>query len=165
MKRKMTDTYCIIGLGRFGSAVATFLAENGCEVMVIDKNEAKVRSMRKYTDMGFVTDDLSVENLREMGVGNCTTCIICIGEKLDVNMLAALNAITLGVGRVIAKAVTEEHGMLLEKIGVESIFPEREMGIRLLAEETGDTYGRTVIFYPENGDYVIRTVGKPEKVI
>ena len=41
----------------------------------------------------------------------------------------------------------------------------REMGIRLLAEDTGDTYGRTVIFYPESGDYVIKTVGKAEKTI
>ncbi len=41
----------------------------------------------------------------------------------------------------------------------------REMGIRLLAEDTGDTYGRTVVFYPESGDYVIKTVGKSEKTI
>ena len=41
----------------------------------------------------------------------------------------------------------------------------KEFGIRILAEDTGDSYGRTVIFYPESGDFVIRAVGKPEKVI
>lgn len=41
----------------------------------------------------------------------------------------------------------------------------KELKIPILAEETGDTYGRTVIFYPESGDFVIRAVGKPEKVI
>ncbi len=41
----------------------------------------------------------------------------------------------------------------------------RELRIPILAEETGANYGRTVIFYPENGDFVIRAVGKPEKVV
>lgn len=40
-----------------------------------------------------------------------------------------------------------------------------ELGIPILAEDTGSNYGRTVIFYPETGDYVIKAVGKPEKVI
>lgn len=41
----------------------------------------------------------------------------------------------------------------------------KKLQIPVLAEDTGETYGRTVIFYPETGDYVIRAVGKPEKVI
>ncbi len=41
----------------------------------------------------------------------------------------------------------------------------QELGIPLLAEDTGLNFGRTVIFYPENGDFVIRAVGKDEKVI
>ncbi len=41
----------------------------------------------------------------------------------------------------------------------------KELGIPILAQDTGDSYGRTVIFYPENGDFVIRAVGKPEKTI
>ncbi len=55
------------------------------------------------------------------------------------------------------------------KVGARNVIAVKkklqELGIRLLAEDTGDTYGRTVIFYPETGDYVIKTVGKPEKVI
>lgn len=40
-----------------------------------------------------------------------------------------------------------------------------ELRIKILAEDTGDSYGRTVIFYPETGDFVIRAVGKPDKII
>lgn len=40
-----------------------------------------------------------------------------------------------------------------------------ELKIPILAEDTGENFGRTVIFYPETGDYVIRTAGKPERVI
>ena len=41
----------------------------------------------------------------------------------------------------------------------------KELGIPVLAKDTGDSYGRTVIFYPETGDYVIKAVGKPEKTL
>lgn len=41
----------------------------------------------------------------------------------------------------------------------------KELSIPILAEDTGDSYGRTVIFYPETGDYVIRAVGKEERII
>lgn len=142
MKRKTKgeqEIYCVIGLGRFGSACAKYLAEAGCELMVIDNEEPKVREMRKYTDMAFVAQDLSVENLREMGVQNCSTAIIGIGEHIDVSVLTALHVINLGVKRVIAKAVSAEHGELLEKIGAESIFPERDMAIRLGKKLTTNT--------------------------
>jgi CheY-like chemotaxis protein len=49
--------------------------------------------------------------------------------------------------------------------GVELAKKLKELNIPVLAQDTGDSYGRTVIFYPENGNYVIRAVGKPEKTI
>ena len=49
--------------------------------------------------------------------------------------------------------------------GVELAKKLKELNIPVLAQDTGDSYGRTVIFYPENGNYVIRAVGKPEKII
>lgn len=141
MKKNKSEQqiYCVIGLGRFGSACAEYLAEAGCELLVIDANEGKVREMRKYTDMAFVSSDLSAANLRDMGVSNCSTVIIGIGEHIDVNVLTALHVKNLGVPRVIAKAVSAEHGELLEKIGVESIFPERDMAIRLGKKLTTNT--------------------------
>lgn len=57
----------------------------------------------------------------------------------------------------------------LVRVGERNVAASKEklkaLKIPILAEETGDSYGRTVIFYPETGDYVIRAVGKPEKVI
>ena len=41
----------------------------------------------------------------------------------------------------------------------------KALGIPILAEDTGENFGRTVIFYPETGDYVIRAVGKAERTI
>ena len=41
----------------------------------------------------------------------------------------------------------------------------KELNIRVIAQDTGNNYGRTVIFYPETGDYVIRAVEKKKKTI
>jgi trk system potassium uptake protein TrkA len=67
----------------------------------------------------------------QAGIQNCETVIICIGEKVDVSILTTLNVISMGVPRVIAKAISLEQGKILEKIGAEVIYPEHDMAIRL----------------------------------
>ncbi len=130
-QRKKTATIGVIGLGRFGMALAKRLCELGEEVLVIDASEAKVKEMRAYTEFAFVCDNLEKETLEEAGIADCEVVIVCIGEKIDVCILAALNVVSLGVPKVIAKAISDEQGYILEKIGVEVIFPERDMALRL----------------------------------
>lgn len=125
------SAYGIIGLGRFGSALAQTLAEAGKEVIVADKDENRVRELRTYTEYAFVADSLSTEALREIGIQNCGTVIICIGEKLDVSILTTMRVIELGVPRVISKALSAEQGAILEKLGAEVVYPERDMALRL----------------------------------
>ena len=81
MKNMKHTTFGVIGLGRFGTALAKSLAEAGKEVIVVDCNESKVRELRHYTEHAFVAEDLSKETLEDMGIQNCDTVIICIGEK------------------------------------------------------------------------------------
>ena len=61
MKKKLETAYGVIGLGRFGEVLAMMLAKSGNEVIVVDKEEKKVKEMRQYTDCAFVTDDLSAD--------------------------------------------------------------------------------------------------------
>lgn len=121
----------IIGLGRFGYSLATTLAEAKREVLVLDSSESKIKQIRHLTDNAFVVSDLTKEALEEAGIQNCETVIICIGEKIDVSILTTLNVISMGVPRVIAKAISIEQGNILEKIGAEVIYPEHDMAIRL----------------------------------
>lgn len=131
MKKTQKLTYGIIGLGRFGMSLALTLAEAECDVIVMDREESSIRKMRNYTDYAFVTDDLSMDALREAGIHNCDVVIICIGEKVDVSVLTTMSVIEMGVPRVIAKALTPEQGAVLKKLGAEVVYPERDMALRL----------------------------------
>ena len=99
--------------------------------MIIDSSEAKVRELRQYTEHAFVAHDLGRETLEEAGIQNCDTVVVCIGEKIDTSILTTLNVVSLGVPNVIAKAISEDQGAVLEKIGAEVIYPERDMALRL----------------------------------
>lgn len=131
MKKNANSTFGIIGLGRFGTALAITLAEAGKEVIVVDQNEEKVKAMRQYTEYAFVCDNLSKATLSEVGIQNCDTVIVCIGSRIDTSILTTLNVVSLGVPHVISKATSQDQGAVLEKIGAEVVYPERDMAIRL----------------------------------
>lgn len=130
-KNKSAISYGIIGLGRFGTALAKTLAEAGAEVIVIDNNESKVKELRRYTENAFVAGKLTKEVLEEIGIQNCDTVVVCIGEKIDTSILTTLNVVSLGVPTVIAKAISPDQGAVLEKIGAQVVYPESDMAIRL----------------------------------
>ena len=123
MKKKLDAAYGVIGLGRFGEALATMLAQSGNEVIAVDKDEKKIREIRQYTDCA--------DTLKEIGIQNCDVVIICIGEQVDVSVLTTMSVIEMGVPRVIAKALSPEQGAVLEKLGAEVVYPERDMALRL----------------------------------
>lgn len=130
-KKKDSSIFGIIGLGRFGTALAITLAEAGKEVIVVDQIEEKVKAMRQYTEYAFVCENLSKETLSEVGIQNCDTVVVCIGSKIDTSILTTLNVVSLGVPHVISKATSQDQGAVLEKIGAEVVYPERDMATRL----------------------------------
>lgn len=129
--KKEKSTYAILGLGRFGYALAMELALAGADLIVLDRDEDKVRELREYTENAFVVRDLDKKTLLETGVQNSDIAVVCIGEHLDTSILTTLNLVSLGVKRVIAKSTSVEHGEILSKLGAEVVYPERDMAIRL----------------------------------
>lgn len=115
MKHNTSTSFGVIGLGRFGSALAQSLAQSGKEVIVVDCKEEKVRELRQYTEYAYVAETLTKETLEEIGIQNCDTVIVCIGEKIDTSILTTLNVVSLGVPHVIAKAISRDQGAVLEK--------------------------------------------------
>lgn len=131
MNHKSTIEFGIIGMGRFGSALAQTLLEGGRDVLIIDNNESNLKHVRNLTENVFIVGELNKESLEETGIQNCKTVIVCIGSRMEASILTTLNLINMGVPRVISKAVSYEHGCVLEKIGAEVVYPERDMGVRL----------------------------------
>ncbi len=135
-KSKSALTFGIIGLGRFGMALAAELSRNGCEILALDKDPDKIREVRAYTEHAFITTSLSKEALTEAGIQNCDVVIVGIGELLDVSILTTLTVVSLGIKRVIAKATSPEQGEVLSKLGAEVIFAEQDMAVRLAKKLT-----------------------------
>ena len=156
---KKEKLYAVIGLGRFGFALAKRLAESGKDLIVIDKSETVINDAVAFTDNAYLMADLSKENLRNVGIQNCDTVIIGIGGNLAVSILTSMIVLQLGVPHVIAKALTEEQGSVLEKIGAEVIYPEREMGIRLANRLLAP---RVMEYIALNDDISITEISIPE---
>ena len=130
-QHKSIIEFGIIGLGRFGYALTKTLAEAGKEILAIDTIENRVKQVRNFTESAFVVGELDKETLEDSGIQNCGTVIVCIGDSIDISVLTTLNVISMGVPRVIARAMSYEQGLILEKIGAEVIYPENDMAIRL----------------------------------
>ncbi|MFD0676590.1 MULTISPECIES: potassium channel family protein [unclassified Paenibacillus] len=129
MKRSQ---YAVIGLGRFGSSLAKELIELGYEVLGIDKDEEAVDEMSEKLTHVVVADSTDEEVLRSLGIRNIDCAIVAIGDDIQSSILTAILLKDIGVKQVVAKALSELHGKVLQKIGVDRvIYPERDMGIRV----------------------------------
>lgn len=129
MKKKMV---CVIGLGRFGRSVASTLAHLGHEVLGIDTKETLVDEVKDIITQAIVADAREERVMEAVGISNFDTAVVAIGDDIQASILVTLMLKEQGVKRVIAKAVNEVHGKVLEKVGADQIvYPEREMGEKI----------------------------------
>ncbi|MCP3774742.1 TrkA family potassium uptake protein [Paenibacillus sp. MZ04-78.2] len=129
MKRSQ---YAVIGLGRFGSSLAKELIKLGYEVLGIDKDEEAVEEMSDELTHVVVADATDEDVIRSLGIRNFDCVVVSIGNDIQASILTAILLKDSGVGMVVAKALSELHGKVLQKIGVDRvIYPERDMGIRV----------------------------------
>ncbi len=125
-------TFLVIGLGRFGTAVATELCALGNEVLVMDTEEALVQAAAPQVTHAVTADGRDPEVLRELAARNFDCAIVAVGSDIGTSALITLNLKELGVEKVVAKAASHTHRKVLEKIGADRVvFPEYEMGVKL----------------------------------
>ena len=130
-KKSEKHIYGIIGMGRFGTALAEELSAAGADMIILDKDEERIDYAKELTENTYIVKNLEKKTLLETGMHNCDIVALCIGEQIDVSILTTLNLISIGVPKVIAKASSAEHGDILEKLGAEVVYPERDMALRL----------------------------------
>ncbi len=124
--------FAVIGLGSFGSYLARTLYEKGHEVLVIDKDKDKVEEARDFSTQAVWMDSADKEGLQALGVQDMDVVVVSLGPEMESSILTVLYLHELGVKRILAKALSADHGKILEAIGAtEVIYPERDMAIRL----------------------------------
>jgi trk system potassium uptake protein TrkA len=128
----MKKQIVVIGLGQFGTSLATTLACLGHDVLALDRNEKEVQNVASQVTHAVQVDATNEALLKELGVGNFDIAIVGIGSRIESSVLATILVKKLGVPYVIARADSELHGSILEKIGADRVvYPECEMGVRV----------------------------------
>ena len=128
----MKKQYAVLGLGMFGTSIALELERLGCEVIAVDDSMEKVQAVADDVSYAMCADIRDLEVMRSLGARNLDGAVIAVGENLETSILATIQAKEMGIPRVIAKAQSDMHEMILRKIGADVIIhPEKEMGSRI----------------------------------
>ncbi len=123
--------FAIIGLGSFGSNVAKTLYEHRHEVLAIDKDKAKVEAAKSFSSHAVLMDSAEMENLAGVGIREMDVVVVSLGPEMEASILTVLHLHELGLKRIVAKALNEDHAKILEAVGAtEVIYPEKDMAIR-----------------------------------
>ena len=129
---KTKKTYAVFGLGRYGTAVAKELVDNGMEVIAIDSEQKIVNDVAAYLPVCKCADVTDAEVISRLGIGNIDTVIVCMASNLEASVMAVTLCKEAGVKTVIAKCANEMQQKILLRVGADQVvFPENESGIRL----------------------------------
>lgn len=132
-------TVAVIGLGRFGSALAQELMEQGREVLGIDSDESLVQDHANVLTQTVRADCTSEVALNELGITDFDAVVVAIGSDIESSILSCSILIGLGVEELWAKSTSVAHGRILKQLGVKHVvFPESDMGKRIAHQVGGD---------------------------
>ncbi|MFC7269748.1 TrkA family potassium uptake protein [Microbacterium fluvii] len=122
----------MIGLGRFGSALALELAESGVEVLGIDSDDEIVQAHNGLLAQVVRADSTKEETLRQLAVHEFDSVVVAIGDDLQASILTCSVVRGFAHPEIWAKAISAQHGRILEQLGVDHIvYPEQEVGRRI----------------------------------
>jgi trk system potassium uptake protein TrkA len=151
--------YCVIGLGNFGFHVAKALYEGGHEVVAVDQDREKVQRIQECASYAMQGDAANKEFLSGQGIGELDAVVVSTGERSHLSTLITLYLRELKVPRILVKALDEDHGRILEKVGAtDIIFPEKDMAVRTARSLSSPN---VLEYLPLAEDYSIAEVGPP----
>lgn len=130
--RTKSSQVLVVGLGRFGSAVAIELTQLGFEVLGVDTDARRVQKLADDLTHVLEADTTDPEVLAQIGARDFDNAVVGIGSDIEASILTTAALADLGVPNIIAKAVTTPHGRILERVGADTVvYPEHEMGRRV----------------------------------
>jgi trk system potassium uptake protein TrkA len=155
--------FAVIGLGNFGFHAAKALFEDGNEVIAIDTDKGRVQAIDPYSTEAVVLDATDKEALKSLGLENMDGVIVSTGTKISTSILICLYLQENGVKKILAKALDEDHGKILKRVGAtEIIHPERDMALRV---SRGLSHPNILDFIPLADEFDLVQVGPPREFI
>lgn len=159
----MKKKFCVIGLGNFGFHVLKTLFEAGHEIIAIDSNKDKVQAAKDYCTYAVLSDAANKDFLDSQGIGDMDAIVVSMGDRSHLATLITLYLKELGAKRILVKALNEDHGRILERVGAtDVIFPEKEMAQRLAHNLTSPNI---LEFIPLAEEYSISETEPPKHFI
>ncbi len=151
--------FAVIGLGKFGMALAEELTRLGQQVTAIDADPDKAREAQAFVHQAFAADATRRSALVSMGAAEVDVAVVSLGETMDRASLGVLHLSELGVPLIAAKALTEEHAAMLARIGASQVvFPEKEMALRV-AERIGSQH--VLSYVPLGSGFAVLEIAAP----
>lgn len=121
-------SFAVIGLGKFGLAIASYIEQEGGEVIAIDLDPEKIRDYESEFTSAVEADATNIDALKDLGISEVEAAIVAIGTNMAVSILITLLLKELKVPLIIVKALTSLHGKVLKKVGANRIvFPEKDV--------------------------------------
>jgi len=126
------QTYAVLGLGRYGTAVAEELVTSGAEVIAVDNDINIVNDLANRLPICKCADVTDIDVIKQLGISNVDIVIIAMASNLEASVMATTLCKELGVKMVISKCSNEMHQKILSRVGADKVvFPENESGTRL----------------------------------
>lgn len=151
----------VIGLGRFGAATAGQLDRQNREVLAVDTDPALVQKWADRVTHAVVADVTSMNALKQIGADEFDIAVVAVGSSVEASVLIASNLVDLGIRQIWAKAISQSHGKILERIGVNHvIYPEREAGLRVAHLVSG----QMLDFIQFDDDFVLVKMYPPKAI-
>jgi trk system potassium uptake protein TrkA len=123
------DAIVVIGLGRFGAAIADALNRLGHDVLAIERDPRIVQDWAGKLTHVVEADGTNIDALKQLGVQEFKIAVVGIGTSIESSVLATANLVDMGNKQVWAKAITPAHGRILQRIGAHRVvYPEADAG-------------------------------------
>jgi trk system potassium uptake protein TrkA len=130
--QRLTSPVLVVGLGRFGSSLALSLVEGGREVLAVDASAERVQHYADRLTHVVQVDTTDEEAMQQLGASDFAQAIVAIGSDIEASVLSTALLVDLGIPEIWGKAISREHGRILERIGAHHVvYPEADMGERV----------------------------------
>ena len=159
----MVGKYAVIGVGRFGRAIAKALSEKGLEVIAIDNNEEKIEKIKDDVALAITLNSADKKALLAQNINEMEAVVLAIGENFEALLLTAVYLMEMKIPRIIARANDEQQQMILEKMGIKEVLsPEDEVG-KVVAEKLA--HPSIVSFLQLPDGYEVAEIKAPQGIV